>query len=149
MTLESTVWADVRLLSRGPIRLFRNNVGQGWAGGNRQRKAVRVTGENLQMARANLRPGDVIVPCARPLHAGLDRGSGDGIGWLSVEITPEMVGQTVAVFVSVETKAGANDLEPDQRTWLDLVRRAGGIAIVARSAEEARAQLVFPPAPTP
>jgi hypothetical protein len=129
--------------------LFRNNVGQGWAGGTRGRKAVRVTRENLALAQTDLRPGDVVVPSARPLHAGLDRGSGDGIGWLSVEVTTEMVGRTVAVFVSVETKAGANGLEPDQRTWLELVRRAGGIGIVARSAEEARAQLVFPPAHEP
>jgi hypothetical protein len=149
MTLESTIWAEVRRLSRGPIRLFRNNVGQGWAGGTRGRKPVRVTHENLQMARADLRPGDVVVPSGRPLHAGLDRGSGDGIGWLSVEVTTEMVGRTVAVFVSVETKATDGRMRPDQRTWLELVRRAGGIGIVARSAEEARAQLVFPPAHEP
>ena len=143
--LESPIMREIwRDLSRGTRRLFRNNVGTGWAGGGQGRKALKVTRENLTEARAAVRPGDVIVPNARPLHAGLQKGSADNVGWETVQIpiTPAMVGRTIrlAVFLSVESKRSRGGrLEPDQRTWLEQVRQAGGIAVVARSSEEARA----------
>jgi hypothetical protein len=143
--LESATMREIwRDLSRGTRRLFRNNVGTGWAGGDGHRKALRVTPQNLAQARAAVRPGDVIVPNARPLHAGLQRGSADNVGWETIEIpvTDTMVGRTIrlAVFLSVESKRRhGGRLEGDQRTWLEQVRQAGGIAVVARSSEEARA----------
>ena len=135
------IWRD---LSRGTRRLFRNNVGSGWAGGDRFRKALKVTPQNISEVRAKIRTDDVIVPNARPLHAGLQKGSADNVGWetLEIQITPAMVGRTIrlAVFLSVESKRShGGRLEPDQRTWLEQVRQAGGIAVVARSPEEARA----------
>lgn len=137
------IWND---LSRGTRRLFRNNVGTGWAGGDRERKAERVTHINLAKARADLRAGDIVVPGGRPLHSGLRKGSADMVGWesLEIEITPAMLGRTlrVAVFLSVESKASSGGrLSVAQRTWQEQVRGAGGIAIVARSAEEARAAI--------
>ena len=143
--LESTTMREIwRDLSRGARRLFRNNVGTGWAGGGRNRKALRVTAQNITAARAAVRPGDVIVPNARPLHAGLQKGSADNVGWETVEIpiTPTMVGRIIrlAVFLSVESKnADGGRLKPEQRIWLEQVRQAGGIAVVARSVEQARA----------
>ena len=134
------IWRD---LSRGPFRrLHRNNVGTGWAGGDRYRKALKVTPQNISEARAKIRPGDVIVPNARPLHAGLQKGSADNVGWetVEIEITPAMVGRTIrlAVFLCIESKRSRGGrLEPDQHTWLEQVRQAGGIAVVARSSEEA------------
>lgn len=126
-----------KALSRGPIRLFRNNVGVGWQG-----MTSRVTRENLAKARASLRPGDLIISSPRPLHAGLDRGSGDLIGWRTMVITPDMVGRTIAQFVSAEAKRPRGGrLEPDQRTWRDLVNRAGGLAFQFVSEEEARRAL--------
>ena len=135
------IWRD---LSRGTRRLFRNNVGTGWAGGGQGRKALKVTRQNISEARAKIRPGDVIVPNARPLHAGLQKGSADNVGWetVEIEITPAMVGRKIrwAVFLCIESKRShGGRLEPDQRTWLEQVRQAGGIAVVARSSEEARA----------
>jgi hypothetical protein len=98
------IWRD---LSRGTRRLFRNNVGTGWAG-------------------------------------GVQKGSADNVGWetVEIEITPAMVGRKIrwAVFLCIESKRSRGGrLEPDQRTWLEQVRQAGGIAVVARSSEEARA----------
>lgn len=116
--------------SRGRVRLFRNSVGIGWIG-----KTERVTRATSMM----IYPGDVVVRKARALHAGLCEGSGDLIGWESRTIRPEHVGQTWAVFASVEGKQGADRLRPAQTVWRDQVRAAGGIADVARSPEEAQA----------
>mgnify|MGYP003339010958 CR=1 FL=1 len=69
----------------------------------------------------------------RPVQFGLARGSADLIGWRTVVITPEMVGQRVAVFTSIEVKTPTGRLTPAQSAWLGTVRGAGGIAGVARS----------------
>lgn len=102
------------------VRLFRSNTGMAWTG-----DAVR------------LRDGSMLIRNPRPLHAGLVKGSGDLIGWTSVEITPAMVGQRVAVFTSLEAKEGAGRANRDQRNWRDQVQAAGGIAGVVRSEEDA------------
>ena len=122
-------------VSRGPVRMFRNSVGRGWVG------------TSVKIERAGtiaVQPGDVVVRKARPLHAGLATGSGDLIGWRSVEVTPGMVGLRVAVFVSLEAKQGSGRLEPEQRAWLDTVRNGGGIAAEVRSLDDARAALELP-----
>jgi hypothetical protein len=64
-------------------------------------------------------------------------GGADVIGWRSIEVTPEMVGQRVALFAAVEVKTLTGRLTPAQRQFLDAVRSAGGIAGVARSEDEA------------
>lgn len=69
----------------------------------------------------------------RPVQFGLARGSADLIGWRTVTITPEMVGQRIAVFTSIEVKTPTGRLTPAQSAWLGTVRGAGGIAGVARS----------------
>jgi hypothetical protein len=136
---ERQIQENIRsALSRGDTRLFRQNVGLGWTGGNGGRKATRVTPDNLGRLRAELRPGDVVVPSARPLHAGLETGSADLIGWESRLITPAMVGQTVAVFASVEVKSATGRARAAQLNWAEQVRTAGGIAGFARSEAEAR-----------
>jgi len=68
---------------------------------------------------------------------GLCKGSADLIGWRTVTITPEMVGQQVAVFTSIEVKSERGRLAAEQQQWLDAVLSAGGIAGVARSVEDA------------
>jgi hypothetical protein len=72
-----------------------------------------------------------------PLRYGLQPGSSDLIGWRTVTITPEMVGQQVAVFTSIEVKTPTGRVKPEQQQWLDAVQAAGGIAGVARSVEDA------------
>jgi hypothetical protein len=61
----------------------------------------------------------------------------DLIGWTTRTITPDMVGQQVAVFTSIEVKSASGRLRPEQRQWLEAVQAAGGIAGVARSVEDA------------
>jgi hypothetical protein len=48
-----------------------------------------------------------------------------------------MVGQQVAVFLSIEVKTPTGRIRPEQQAWLDAVQAAGGIAGVARSVEDA------------
>jgi hypothetical protein len=112
MPSEQTTQQQIRLAcSSGSTRLFRNNTGT--------------------LCDAN----------GRPVQFGLAKGSADLIGWTTRTITPDMVGQTVAVFTSIEVKSQSGRLRPEQRQWLEAVQAAGGIAGMARSVEDARALL--------
>lgn len=73
----------------------------------------------------------------RLVQFGLAKGSADLIGWRTVVVTPEMVGQRLAVFTSLEIKTPTGRLAPAQRSWLHAVRSAGGLAGVARSVSDA------------
>jgi hypothetical protein len=68
---------------------------------------------------------------------GLAKGSADLIGWRTITIGPEMVGQQLAVFTSIEVKTPNGRVRPEQQAWLSVVQGAGGIAGVARSVEDA------------
>jgi len=108
MPSEQTIQQHIRLAcSIGTCRLFRNNTG-------------------------TLRDIN-----GRPVSFGLCKGSADLIGWRSVTITPEMVGQQIAVFTSIEVKSSSGRVKPEQQQWLNAVQAAGGIAGVARSVGEA------------
>ena len=105
---EQSIQQHIRIAcSTGQTRLFRNNTG-------------------------TLRDQH-----GRPVSFGLCKGSADLIGYRSITITPDMVGQQVAVFTSIEVKSATGRLRPDQQQWLDAVQAAGGIAGVARSVEDA------------
>ena len=73
----------------------------------------------------------------RPVQFGLCKGSADLIGYRTITITPDMVGQQVAVFLSIEVKTPTGRIRPEQQAWLETVQAAGGIAGVARSVEDA------------
>lgn len=108
MASEQTIQQHIRLAcSIGTCRLFRNNTG-------------------------TLRDIN-----GRPVSFGLCKGSADLIGWRSVTITSEMVGQQIAVFTSIEVKSSSGRVKPEQQQWLNAVQAAGGIAGVARSVGEA------------
>lgn len=77
-------------------------------------------------------PHGVYVHNARVLQCGLHMGSGDLIGWRPVTITQDMVGKTVAVFLSVEVKTRKGRMRPEQKAWMETVNNAGGIAIVEK-----------------
>jgi hypothetical protein len=100
-------------------RLFRNVTAQGWAG------------KSVKNGRYT------VIEDAYPLHAGLCVGSPDLVGWVPVTITPEMVGQTVAVFCGLEIKTGRQKARPEQQAFLDAVRAAGGIAAVVYGTADA------------
>lgn len=107
--------------SRGPVRLFRQNVGTGWVG-----KSTRFS----RAATVVVQPGDVLIRNARPLEAGLCKGSSDLIGW-----------GPGGRFVALEVKTPTGRVTPGQRQFIEAVTAAGGIGAVARSPDEAIAAL--------
>jgi len=108
----------------GPVRLWRNNVGTGWAG-----QATRVTAGNLQAIAHTIRPGDVVIRGGRPLHAGLCVGSSDLIGYRQVD--------GLAQFVALEVKSERGRPTLEQARFLDHISSAGGCAAVVRSIKDA------------
>ena len=77
----------------------------------------------------------------RPVAYGLAPGSktlasSDFIGWRTITITPEMVGHKIAQFVSIETKAPGGRATDAQLAWLDLVKQAGGVQMIASDLED-------------
>ena len=118
---EGSVIDNILLgISKLKCRLFRNNTGMGWSG-----ELIRKKEGNVHLANA------------RPLHAGLFKGSSDLIGWTVVTVTPEMVGRKVAVFTSLEVKTGTLKATKEQSNWIQKVRESGGIAGVVKTADEA------------
>lgn len=115
-------------LSPKGARIFRQNVGTGWSG-----KAEKIATRRPVMCN----PGDVVVRNARLLRAGLCVGSSDLIGWMPVQVTPAMVGQTVAVFTAIEVKTENVRATPDQVRFVNAVAACGGISRVVWSEEEA------------
>ena len=107
---ETTLQQQIRLAlgTRPDLRLFRNNTG------------------TLPDPRTG-----------RPVQFGLARGSADLIGLRTVTITPDMVGQQVAVFTSIEVKTPKGRPTAEQQNWLNMVRSLGGIAGIARSVRDA------------
>lgn len=108
--LETDLQQRIRLAlgTRADLRIFRNQVGQ------------------LPDPKTG-----------RPVQFGLAKGSADLIGWRTVVVTPEMVGQRIAVFTSLEVKTPTGRLTPQQRNWQQAVIQAGGIAGVVRSVADA------------
>lgn len=116
-------------------RLFRNNVAKAWVGDTRWvqssllLKALKMLGIpvwSFRHAKA------LIMGSPRRLHAGLCLGSSDLIGWTTVEITPEMVGQKVAIFTAIEVKTGNLKATKEQKNFIDIVNASGGIGKVER-----------------
>lgn len=124
MTENATKQAIRLALGREPgLRLFNNPVGNGWMG-----RLVKETATTVTLA------------APRRVAFGLLPGSSDLIGFRTVTITADMVGQRLAVFAALEVKepGGRHPVTDDQRRFLDAVAAAGGIAGVARDPEQAR-----------
>jgi hypothetical protein len=116
MSSEQSIQQHIRIAcSTGDTRLFRNNTG-------------------------TLRDQH-----GRPVSFGLCKGSADLIGYRTITITPDMVGQQVAVFTSIEVKTPTGRIRPEQRAWMETIQAAGGIAGVARSVEDAQVLLTAQP----
>ena len=81
---------------------------------------------------------------AQRIRFGLAVGSGDLIGYRRVTITPEMVGRDVAVFLSCEVKTEKGPVREEQYRWAAHINSVGGIAVIARSLDAARAELDKP-----
>lgn len=81
--------------------------------------------------------GHVILAGARFLKLGLCKGSSDLIGIKPTVITQEMVGQTIGVFIAPEIKTKKGKTTKEQELFFQAVNKAGGIAGVARSVDQA------------
>lgn len=119
--LESEIQNRVRLAaSKIGARLFRNNIAKAWVG------------EIIHQTKS-----EITLRYYRRLHSGLFQGSSDCVGWYSVVVTPDMVGQRVALFCAVEVKTPTGRVKPEQQNFIDQVKKAGGIAGIVRSEQEA------------
>ena len=107
--------------SRPDVRLFRNNVGNGFVGNVFEESRGCIT---------------LINP--RRIQFGLCVGSSDLIGYKSITITPAMVGRRVAVFLSPEVKQPKKKPTPAQDDWRTAVLHFGGISGVVRSVDDAQ-----------
>ncbi|MCC7375401.1 MAG: VRR-NUC domain-containing protein [Verrucomicrobiales bacterium] len=108
------------------IRIFRNQVGVGWVG---------------RVLRYDAKTNVVVLQHAQRVTMGLTTGSSDLIGWKRRIITPGDVGNLFAQFLGIEVKTETGAVKPGQENWRNRVIACGGIAIVARSAEDAVYQL--------
>jgi len=72
---------------------------------------------------------------------GLCVGSSDLIGFTTKTITPEMVGQQVAIFTAIEVKTPTGKVSEQQTKFLSMVKKFGGIGAVVRSVDDAVAVL--------
>ena len=105
---EAYVQNKIRLaVGSGEVRLFRNN-----------------TGALLDMQ-------------GRLVKFGLCKGSSDLIGFKSVTITPDMVGQKIAIFSAIEVK-DKGKATVDQKNFINIVQKAGGFAGVAKNVNDAK-----------
>ena len=107
-------------LSRDEVRLFRLNAGAAWAGTIVERTARKLVLLDYHSVR--------LAP----------EGFADIDGWTSVTVTPDMVGQRVAIWTSVEAKFGRRKATPQQQTFINVVNEAGGRAGIAYSVDDAR-----------
>ena len=109
---EASLQTDVRVeASKRGMRLWRNNSGA----------VTTDDGRHIRFGLANE---------SRQLNKVLK--SSDLIGVTPVTITPDMVGQTIGVFTSIEVKKPGwyyrgQGREVAQKTWIDMVIGLGGI----------------------
>lgn len=64
----------------------------------------------------------------RMIQYGLGVGTSDFIGWTVQTITADMVGRSVAIFTAIEVKASDGKPTAEQKKFIDLVKKNGGIA---------------------
>ncbi len=104
---EKQIQHDIHTGLTGDTHLFRNNVGT----------ATTSTGSVVKF--------------------GLCPGSSDLIGWTTIQITPEMVGRSVAVFTAIEVKSATGRASKKQKNFIKRIHDCGGIAGIARSLDDA------------
>jgi hypothetical protein len=122
----------MKALSDAGSRLFRNHVGIAYQGKvERFREATTV----------KVSKGDIVIRNARTTRSGLATGSSDLVGWTTRMITEHDLGKTIAQFTACEVKTQDGESTPEQQNFLEVVRDSGGVAILARSADEAVSKL--------
>lgn len=93
-------------------RLFRINAGMGWAG---------------EIVKIDKTKKIIILRNPAPLHAA-PQGWPDLAGFTSIEITPDMVGQHIAIFTAEEIKINSKIKKNSyQDKFRNVVLKFGGI----------------------
>jgi hypothetical protein len=83
------------------------------------------------------RRGMVQLPGGGMFPYGLGpNGFGDRVGYTPIVITPSMIGKTLSVFTMIEAKTPEGVVSSEQQRCIEEVRDAGGIAGVARGADD-------------
>ncbi|ECZ5235244.1 hypothetical protein AH156_19830 [Salmonella enterica subsp. enterica serovar Enteritidis] len=126
---QRLIWGAVGLL----CSLFRLNTGRAYVSGMGPAGV------------SKLSDNSILMKAARPIGMGFTNPRGEIVtgvsdlnGWTTIEITPEMVGQHVAVFTSIESKrTKGGRTSSDQEAWIQKVLDAGGIAFVANTGDVA------------
>jgi len=95
------------------MRMFRTNSGMGWTGNIINKTKTSITIQN-----------------PRPFH-GMPKGFPDLFGWECVEITPDMIGQKIAVATGYEVKA-TGKLRKCQENFKKMFESFGGVFKVIR-----------------
>jgi hypothetical protein len=109
------------------IRLFRNNVGQGFQGKPQW-----------------LESGNLLLKYPRRINFGLCKGSSDLIGFRRRTITQDMVGQSIAQFVALEVKNHSRaKRRDDQQKFTKITQDLGALSGFCWSVENAR-RVLFP-----
>lgn len=114
---ESILLKDLQLIfTKLGHRLFRNSVGSAYQGETHR-----------------LKNGDVIIKHPRLIQFGLQKGSGDLIGFTKKTITRDMVGHDVLIFTNVEAKTKNISTTKEQSSFHEFILKNGGISIIVKS----------------
>jgi hypothetical protein len=120
--LQNTIRLEISKQQLGTI--FRANVGRGW------------TGQTANMV-LNPQVTRLTLTNPRPFSTGLPIGFPDLFGLKPIAITPDMVGQHVAIFVALEVKDTGGRVSEKQKNMLSFLQQQGARAGVVRSVADA------------
>mgnify|MGYP001423067164 CR=1 FL=1 len=127
--------------SRAGRKLFRNHVGTAYQGKTTQiNTAAQMYAVGKRIA-SKQKINCVLVENPRFCKFGLHTGSGDLIGWAEKTITPDMVGQKIAVFASEEIKSKNDRMSKEQKAWHFAVKLAGGISNIVKEQPDGSIEL--------
>lgn len=85
-----------------------------------------------------------VGPKLKRIRYGLFPGSADRVGWRPIVITSDMVGQTIAQFLSVEIKTARDRMSDEQKRWASAVVRDGGRAEIWKETPKGLEVIVWP-----
>jgi hypothetical protein len=77
-----------------------------------------------------------------PVQNGMGKPTLDFICCMPVKITPEMVGETVGLYLAIEAKAEGKEPTAIQTETMEAIEVAAGIALVVAGEKEAEKLLV-------
>lgn len=114
---------DKLIVKTKHTRLFANPSGNAWVG-----RLLKHNGTSVSLAYARRMQFGLLSP-----------GAPDRIGWKTITITENMVGQTIAQFCAVELKRpdGKGRISPEQIDAINLINSVGGLAVVIDNMEQA------------